>query len=400
MNKQFKKNKPKKRETIITLLIFFFALFCIMSVSTTVYAESVDDKDGFTNYIEELIDCLDFNEIEDFYNTFIDYIQSPSSFKTELKSLIYGSEQREFGDYVSFFFNELIFSIREMVPGLFFITIIAIIEGGFFCIGFNNSNVKEAVFLVCYVASASLLFSETAKIAVESLSFLSNICIALQSAFPFFATVSCICGEGEKIKLFSPICAFVTQTTGFTILKILIPIIIGICALSSVSSLNEKSSIALTRDLLIDAFKWVIGIAVSILSVFTGISGLSCSVRSGISLKTLKYAVGNTVPIIGGFAKESVEIIISAAQVIKSGIGAVFVSILMCVFLKQIVKLICFSLILNFMNAVCMPFVEKRYCDMIFGFKKTISLLIVVYIAVTILFFITCYVLFFVNATV
>lgn len=398
MNKRYKK-KNKILKQIKILLFLCLIIITLIPVVNFVAADSGDNKD-FYEKINDLLDCLDFADIEKFYNEFAGDLTRGSSFKDEVRELISGKEGRNFKDVISYFINAITGNIKEILPSLLIVLIIAIVSGMFSSVGFNTKGVKDAVFLVCYAAASGILFTDTAKISVDSLSFLSNTCISIQSSFPLITTVSSLCGESNKIKVLSPICAFITQLIGFSVLKIMIPAIIGVCALSSVSALSEKSSLSSTRDAIVDVFKWIIGISVSLLSVFTSISGLGCSARDSISLKTLKYTVGNTVPIIGGFAKEGVDVVISAAQVIKSGIGSVFMVLIVYVFAKQFLRLGCFLLLLNIVNALCMPFADKRFCDMICGFKKTVSLIIVLFVAVTVLFFICCYVLLLTNTTI
>lgn len=389
--------KRSKLKPILFSVILSVLVYILIPVNVFVFADSEDEQKDFSEKLNEMIDCMDFDAIEEFFNGFEEDIIKGSSFKAEVVKLLSGKEKRDFKDILSVVLNWISGNVKDIIPSAVIVLLIAVISGLFSSIGFNSNGVKDAVFLGCYAASSAILFADTAKTAVDSLSFLSNTCASLQSVFPIVATVSSLCGENNKISVMSPVCSLITQITGFAVLKILIPATIGICALSAVSSLSEKSSISSTRDSIVDVFKWVVGIFVSILSFFTGISGLGGSVRDGITLKTLKYTVGNTIPIIGGFAKEGVDVVITAAQVIKNATGVVFMTSVVLLFVKQILRLCCFSLMLSILNALCMPFSDKRYCDMIDGFKKTVSLIIVIFVAVTVLFFLSCYVLFFLN---
>lgn len=394
---KFKRRRADKLKCLFAIILVLFAVCIVPQSYVNAATDSADSSENYEDVIDNLIDSLDFGGAEELYSAFADEIVNPTSFKNEVLNLIRGSESRDFGDVLSCLGVLLSGNMKEIMPSMLIVLVIAIISGVFSSFDLNTKGVKDAVFLACYAVGSSIVFSETAKLAARSLSFISDICGVMQSVYPLFATVSCLCGENNKVKILTPICAFITQGVNISAERILIPAVLGVCALSSVASLSERSSVALTRDSIIDVFKWVIGIAVSLLSVFTAVSGVGGVVRDGISLKTLKYAVGNTVPIIGGFAKEGVEVVVSAAQVIKSGVGAVFLSVLAVVFASMLIRLLCYSLMLSVLNALCSSFAERRYCDMIVGYKKTVSLIVVVFVAVTILFFTTCYTLLFLQ---
>lgn len=395
--KIFKRRRTDKLKCLFAVILVLFAVCIVPQRYANAATDSSDACENYEDVIDSLIDSLDFGAAEELYSGFADEVTNPTSFKSEVLNLIRGGENRNFGDILSCFGTLFAGNVKELLPTMLIVLVVAIISGIFSSLDLNTKGVKDAVFLACYAVGSSIVFAETAKLAAKSLSFISDICGAMQSVYPLFATVSCLCGENNKVKILTPICAFITQGVNISVERVLIPAVLGICALSSVAALSERSSVALTRDSIIDVFKWVIGLAVSLLSVFTAVSGVGGAARDGISLRTLKYTVGNTVPIIGGFAKEGVEVVVLAAQVIKSGVGAVFLSVLAVIFASMVIRLLCYSLMLSALNTLCSSFAERRYCDMIVGYKKTVSLIVVVFVAVTILFFTTCYTLLFLQ---
>jgi len=389
----------KKSGSGIKRIILVLSL-CLASIMLpfnihTVRAEDENEK-SYDEQVNDLIDSFDFDSLDELYRRYLSGIKDGDSFKDELIAFLKGTSP-DGNDYFIYLKNITTDVIKNILPPLFAVFAIAVFSGLINTLSSRSEGVKESVFLTCYAAGTSVIFGETAVIAVRVLSFVTELCGFMQSVYPVFATMSSLSGESAKSAVLTPVCSTVIQAVNVSVSGILIPAVVAVCALSAVGSVSEKYSVAKTRDFIADGFKWLVGIAVSVLSLFTTISGIGGSVRDGVSLRALKYTVGNTVPVIGGFAKEGVEVFLVAAQSIKNGTGALVLVILALAFAKPLIEVACYSLLLKLIAALSAPFADKRFGEMLSGFQKTVSLLNVILISAAIMFFLMVFAVLFLQ---
>lgn len=382
------------KKIFLGLLLCAAVIFIPLSHSSVIAED--DNGKSYDEQLSELIDSFDFQSLDEVYLKYLSEINGGSSFKEELVAFLNGTSP-DGSDYFGYLKKITGDSFKNILPPIIAVFAIAVLSGLLSSFSVKSDGVKESVFLTCYAAGTSVVFAETAIIAVRVLGFISEICGFMQSIYPVFATITSLSGESAKSAALTPVCSAVIQVVTVSVSGILIPSVVAVCALSAAGSVSEKYSVAKTRDFIVDGFKWFVGIAVSVLSLFTAISGISGSVRDGVSLRALKYAVGNTVPVIGGFAREGVEVFLVAAQSIKNGTGALFMLILAVAFAKPAIELTCYSLLLKLIGALSAPFSDKRFGDMLTGFQKTMSLLNVILVCVAIMFFLMIFIVLFLQ---
>ena len=119
------------------------------------------------------------------------------------------------------------------------------------------------------------------------------------------------------------------------------------------------------------------------------IQGLYVTSFDKFTVKTAKFAVGNFIPVVGGFVSDSVDILLSSSQLIKNVFGGVGLVILVGICLIPIIKILSVILVYK----VCSIAIEPVGEDNIYSFLNEVANLMIIIlatiIAVTIMFFVT-----------
>ena len=77
----------------------------------------------------------------------------------------------------------------------------------------------------------------------------------------------------------------------------------------------------------------------------------------------MKYAIGNGVPIIGGFLSGGFDLAVAGSILIKNALGSMSIFLMVAVLFEPIILLISVSVMLRFTAAVTQPFGESRISD-------------------------------------
>jgi len=111
--------------------------------------------------------------------------------------------------------------------------------------------------------------------------------------------------------------------------------------------------------------KWIM---TAVVTVFTGISalyGFNAPALDTLTAKTMKFAAGTLVPVVGGFLAETLETVVSGSRLMKNAVGTAGVIALCAMCLVPIVKVGIIHLMLRLASALSEPVADKRISAML-----------------------------------
>ena len=129
--------------------------------------------------------------------------------------------------------------------------------------------------------------------------------------------------------------------------------------------------IILSKELKINKFtaffksinKWIIGICISVFGLFFTLQGITAATYDGVARRAAKYAIGNGIPIVGGFLSGGFDLAIAGSILIKNSLGSMSIFLMLSVLFEPIVLLLSVTLFLRFTAAVTQPFGDSRISD-------------------------------------
>ncbi|MGL5347401.1 MAG: stage III sporulation protein AE [Peptostreptococcaceae bacterium] len=134
---------------------------------------------------------------------------------------------------------------------------------------------------------------------------------------------------------------------------------------------------------------------VSIAAMFTvylglvSIQGLYVTNIDNFTVKTAKFAVGNFIPVVGGFVSDSVDILMSSSQLIKGVFGGIGLVLLVAICLVPIIKILSIILVYKASAIVVEPIGEEGISSFLNEVANLMIIMLACIIAITIMFFVT-----------
>ena len=107
----------------------------------------------------------------------------------------------------------------------------------------------------------------------------------------------------------------------------------------------------------------MIGISVSVFGLFFSLQGLTSATYDGVVRRAAKYAIGNGIPIIGGFLSGGFDLAVASSVLIKNSLGSMGVFLMVFVLFEPLILLISVNLLLRLTSAVTQPFGDSRISD-------------------------------------
>ena len=363
------------------LLLIPLIIFVAFTNLKTVKAETLNDN------IEKQLENIDFSELSDFFQN----NGQEDAFYNNLNSLLKGEYEFSFDGIKNYIINSFISNFKNLTP--IFLTVLGIV---LICEIFNaikgnllSKQTTEIVNLVCVLSVFSLVVVEVIKVFKNTIIIIENIAKLTEIMSPIILTLMIATGGSVSANIYKPTVSFLSTGIVYVFSKILLPIVGLIFIFSILSAISTSIKVDKLSDACSSAFKWIIGIVITIFTVFLSIQGLSSATFDGISFKAAKYAISNSIPIVGGLIKDGFDLVIAGSLLIKNAVG---LSSLFCFFyivISPLLYIFCLSFLLKFFAGVIELFSDVTIPNLLIKCSKTLSHLTAIILVTSLMFFIT-----------
>ncbi len=320
---------------IISLIISSIILICIFFQISFAF----DYSNILTDSKSEILDSLPNNSAH--------IISQTDDIETCLQELLNGINTKSF----------ITSSVRSLSKML-----IVIMLGGI-CAGFQKNSDLPVVTIATALAMTSVLFSDLQGILFLCTQTLEQISIFSNTMLPVMAGAITLSG--------APITASATQSITMLALSLIIDFISSvlvpvICAYIAIITVNA----ALSHDLLDNLgqfIKWIttgsLKLILTIFIAYLSISGAISGSVDAVALKTAKFAVSGSVPVVGGIISDATESMLAGMVTIKNSLGIIgllgVVAICIIPFLQVGINYLIFKAGTAAFSPICSPPIRK-----------------------------------------
>ncbi|MGL5329779.1 MAG: stage III sporulation protein AE, partial [Peptostreptococcaceae bacterium] len=107
------------------------------------------------------------------------------------------------------------------------------------------------------------------------------------------------------------------------------------------------------------------------------------------SVKTAKFALGNFIPVVGGFVSDSVDILLSSSQLIKNVFGGIGLVLLIGICIIPVIKVLSVIFVYKVAAIVIEPVGEDAMSSFLNDVANLMLIMLACIIAIMIMFFVT-----------
>lgn len=374
----------KKIITSILLCILIGLTFTNIS-----FAQDEKVKESVDSYISQQLNKINLQEIQNQIKDekFIAHVD----LKTFMKDLISG--KKTMLDLFNkeglklFLFDELRSSLK--VASIIFVlallsSILKSLDNSF-----SSGAISQVTTYIVFIVMVTLTlvgFKDVLNICNTTIDSMINL---MQIIMPILITFLVVMGFPMTSTVMTPIFMggvtfinvvfknflFVSITIGFAILVI--------NNLSNSIKLKKLASFIKQINLI------TIGAIFTIYLALVSMQGMYVKSLDGFAVKSTKFAIGNFIPVVGGFVSDSFDIILSSSQLIKNLFGGVGLIILVGICLIPIIKITSIILVYKTSAMIVEPVGEDNISNFLNEISNLMAIMLACIIAITIMFFVT-----------
>lgn len=284
---------------------------------------------------------------------------------------------------------QILFSgVKESVPVLASLLCIAILLSVLGNLKILSGRTEEMAMLGGRIIFCVILFSAFFGFVQGARESLAGISAFSQSLMPVIITLLASCGAQGSAAAMAPSMALLSSTLIGIISNILFPMILAGCAVSAVNSVLPGSRLNGVADMFKSISSWLMGGIFTVFSAVITIQGMVAGASDGISIKSIKYAINSSVPIIGGSVSESLTMVLASGIFLKSAAGICGILVIAGILLLPVVNICGFVLLLKCFNACVAPFSDAFVTGCIKSVCDCLKLVIAALFGVGVLYFI------------
>ncbi len=385
------KNTFAKPLIIAVVLSFICSFFCFPK---TCLALSAEDFDLFPN---DEVSTAEFSEILDeqlsslelsFFDEFLQNTNSEIAFENGFENVVISLVKGEFFEggqtFVSGIISVFFTNFTSLVPP--FVTVLAVTILVSVLSSFTSDFLKQDMQNLLSFALALAVIAIVSQTAIDIVSDVSIgidiLATQAEYAFPILITLVYALGGTASASCFSPLLYFLSNVILKLVSQWIFPMFLLIFGINMISAITPQMNFSPLADFFLSVCKYALGITFTIFSACMALGGISAGSFDSISYRTAKYAIASSVPVIGSYVRDGFDLILFSAVLIKNAVGVGFVVLAFFAMLAPLSKLIGGMLLFKLCEGLTATFAPKEVSTLFKSVSKSLSLVMVSYIAV------------------
>lgn len=354
--------KKLRGRRLALLLIALFAsvllLLCFSGTPVTASAYTSEEQealDRLEEEVEELLGSLDTDELQAYLDSFDEY--RGKDVKEMLASLVTGDFALEYDSLFEAMLGLVWEEGRAMLPAFAVILAVAVLCGILNSAknGFLQGTMSDIIHFVAYVSVGAVILAVLTNVLQTGFSAIAQMQKQMQIVCPILLTLMAASGGAVSAGVFRPAVAFLSSGICELFTAVVLPTSVVVIALTFAGNLSPEVRCEKLGGLFKSVNKWLIGLTLGLFTLFLTVQGIASAQYDGISLRTIKYLVSGSVPIVGGFLSGGVDLVLAGSSLIKSALGSFSVFLLFATILRPVLLFAAFQLFLRLCAAATEP---------------------------------------------
>lgn len=385
--------------------ILGLVLIILFSLTSASFAEDKSNDEEYENtkssidlYIDSQLNKINIDEIEKYLKD--DNVVKDINLKTYIKDLISGKanilDLFDKDKIQTIIFSELKTSIKVAASILVLALLSSIIKS--LENSFSSSSISTVTNYIIFITVVTLTLVSFKDILALCYTTIEHVIGLVNVVIPIMISLLVLVGFPITSTALNPI--FIG---GIAIIDILfkkfvfaaISLAFGILVINKVTNnikLNRLSSFVKQINIV------TLGAVFTLYLGLISIQGLYVTSFDKFTVKTAKFAVGNFIPVVGGFVSDSVDILLSSSQLIKNVFGGVGLVILVGICVIPVIKILSVILVYKVCAIAIEPIGEDNISSFLNEVANLMIIILATMVAVTLMFFVTIAILISISA--
>lgn len=233
----------------------------------------------------------------------------------------------------------------------------------------TSGNAAFFTFFTVISGLALSCFSKALGYGTEVISYMTDF---MGKLTPVIIITLFACCKTASAAAFEPVLSSAVLIVSEIISHCLVPLISFSAVLSVAGNVGDKNSISGFVRIVKSSTKWIMALVITVFTGVNAIYGFASPALDAVGAKTLKFAVGSLVPVVGGFLSDTLDTVAASGAVVKNAVGASGIVMICIICITPIIKLAIMQLMFKMISAITEPITDKRISAMLWDMSEAI----------------------------
>ncbi len=356
------------------------------------YASQLAENEGdVADSVDDLLGKLDLKSVQGILDMLSSEQISVFGFgdiAKRVRAVASGEFENDFGGIVSYITSLLGADIFEFLPMLIACLAIVLAYNIINSVKarFASDSVEKVVRFATGTLAMSVIVGYFSAVMVSAVGFVTSVKSQINAVSPVLLTLMTAAGATSSAGVYAPSVAVLGSGMTNIVTYLAFPALLMSLVFDIIGSVSTGIKLGKTSEFFRSACKWFLATAFFLFVTVIGVSGITASVRDGISVRAAKFAVSKYVPVIGGYLSQGFDFVMAGNVLIKNALGSSAVVLIVLCAAPVIAKLAVFTLTLKLTAAIAEPLGGDKLGGILTSVSKSSSTMTAVVAAMTFLY--------------
>lgn len=369
--------------------LFFMTIIVMVLMTTLCFGEDSNSQKDMNDYIEKQLDSVQIYKLEEYFEK--EYALKDVDLKSFIMEVVKGNKNiLELVDkdmLMNYLFKEVRVNLKIFISILVLAVLSSILKNldNSFSSG-TISKISNYVIFIIIISLSFVGYKEVLNICKETIE---NMVSFMEIVIPIEIAILVTLGFPITSIILNPIFLGGIVFINMIFKKFLIITMILSFSILIINSISKNIKFERFLSFIKQLNIFMIALMLITYLGIISIQGLYVTSFDKLSVKTVKFAIGNFIPVIGGFVSDSIDILLSASFLLKSVLGSVGLLILIAICMLPALKMIAVILVYKISSVVIEPISEESISKYLNEMGNLIGILLASVVVIGIMFFIT-----------
>ncbi len=369
--------------------VLILTIIMVVLGTTLCFGENNDPQKQVNEYMEKQLNSLEIWKMEEYFSeegvlNSVDlksFLMDVAKGKKNLLDLINKDQIK------TFLFKELKINLRIFISILVLAIVSSILKNldNAFSSG-AISRISNYVIFLIIISLSFIGYKEVLGICKDTIENMVNF---MEIVIPIEIAILVTLGFPVTSTILNPVFLGVIVFINMVFKKFLLVTMALSFSILIINSISKNIKLKGMFSFIKQVNMFIIGGMLTIYLGILSIQGLYVTSFDKFSVKTVKFAIGNFIPIIGDFVSDSIDVLLSSSYLLKSVLGSIGLLILVGICIIPVLRILSVIIVYKIASIIIEPICEEGISSYLNEMGNLITIILLSVLAIGIMFFIT-----------
>lgn len=359
----------------IMLKKYFSLLIIILFICIPITSLAAEEVESIKDVTRQQLTNYDISGLAELFNLLEDTDRfNDRTLSDVIVDFATGNMMLDSENVLKYIFEKMLVGIKEILSGMSLLLFTVVLCGlikNFLTDSFGN--VKDVYEYIAFITVSALLLSTFTDYVELTNNLLKLTQSFIRAIFPPLITLMTAMGGISSASVFQPVILFLGSGMFELMTNVVLPISV-ICGVSGiVSGISNRIKLEEISSFFASLNKWILGISSTVFVGVVSMQGMMAATYDGISMKTAKYTVDNTLPIVGGLMSDTMDTVVGCSLLLKNAIGVTGLIIIGGLCIVPLIKYVNGIITYKLMGALLCTITDSRMNKSISGLVSAVT---------------------------